>query len=99
MPLHTPTVRYLRVAGAAAFVTACIAAGAATVAIADDRPIRDLHPIAERRQPETTRYVDIEANKATSMRALGLHIAERRAQPAPRYHDLEANKARSQRAR
>ena len=46
-----------------------------------------------------TRYFDIEANKAASMRALGQHIAQQRATRVSRYEDLEANKARSQRAR
>lgn len=31
-----------------------------------------------------TRYFDIEANKATSMRALGRHMAEQRANPTVR---------------
>jgi hypothetical protein len=53
---------------------------------------------AEPSQPVPTRYHDIEANKANSMRALGLHLAGQPGRPS-RYHDLEANKARSQRAR
>ena len=91
MPLHTPTVLAARITRAAATATACLAAGAATLVIADDKP-----PIA---QPATTRYFDIEANKASSMRALGRHIAEQRANRTSRYQDLEANKARSRRAR
>jgi hypothetical protein len=66
---------------------ACIAAGAATVAT------------AEPSRPTTTPYFDIEANKAASMRALGLHIAAQRAEPGSSYQDLEANKALSRRAR
>jgi hypothetical protein len=100
--LHTPTVRP-RLARAAAIATAtataCIAAGAATIVIADDQPASQIHTIAEPSQPLTSRYFDIEANKAASMRALGLHIAEQRADRTSRYKDLEANKARNQRAR
>lgn len=85
MPLHSPTVLVSRLTRAAAVATVCIAAGTATVAVADDRPV--------------TRYLDLEANKANSMRALGQHIAEQRENHASPYHDLAANKARSQRAR
>ena len=92
MPLHTPTVlapRLPRLARAAAIAAACIAAGAATVVITDDQPAPQIHTIAEPSQPATTRYFDIEANKAASMRALGRHIAKRQAngtvtQSAPR---------------
>ena len=55
--------------------------------------------IAEPSQPAESRYFDIEANKAASMRALGLHLAEQRTSHTSRYQDLEANKARIQRAR
>ena len=102
MPLHTPTVlapRRPRLGRAAAIAAAAIAAGAATVVIADDQPAPQIRSIAEQSQPAVTRYFDIEANKAASMRALSRYIAEQRTNRTPRYHDLEANKARSQRAR
>jgi hypothetical protein len=99
VPLHTPTVLAPRLARAAAVASACIAAGAAPAAIADDQPFVQIRSIAEPSQPAATRYYDIEANKANSMRVLGRYIAEQRANPSSRYHDLEANKTRSQRAR
>jgi hypothetical protein len=102
VPLHTPTVfapRRPRLGRVAAIATACMAAGAATVVIAGDQPATQVGSIAEPSRPATTRYFDIEANKAASMRALGRHIAEQQANRAWRYHDLEANKAHSQRAR
>jgi hypothetical protein len=101
MPHHTPTPRRPRLAHAAAIATAtaCLAAGAATIVIADDQPAPQIHTIAEPNQPVSSRYFDIEANKAASMRALGLHIAEQQTNHTSRYHDLEANKAHSQRAR
>jgi len=76
-----------------------VAGGAATVVIADDQSAPAVRTIAEPSQPAVTRYFDIEANKAASMRALGRHIAELRTNRTSRYQDLEANKARSQRAR
>lgn len=97
MPTHTPTVRRPRLARAAAI--ACIAASAAAIVIADDQPGAQIHTIAEPSQPVTSRYLDIEANKAASMRALGLHIAEQDANRTPRFQDVEANKARTHRAR
>ena len=96
MPLHSPTLRVPRLAGAAAIATACIATGAAAVATADHQPVPQGGTVAE---TASTRYFDIEANKATSMRALGLHLAEQRTNQSSRYDDLEANKARSLRAR
>jgi hypothetical protein len=101
VPLHTPTVRRPRLARAAAIATAaaCITAGAATIVIADDQPTPPTHTTGEPSQPVTSRYFDLEANKAASMRALGLHIAEQQTNHNSRYQDLEANKARSQRAR
>lgn len=102
MPLHTrallaptsPRNGYLAaVVAAATFATA----GAVTV-IADDQVTAHVRTSAEPSQPVSTRYFDVEANKAASMRALGRHIAQQRATPAPRYQDLEGNKARSQRA-
>jgi hypothetical protein len=101
VPLHAPTVRRPRLVPAAAIATAtaCIAAGAATIVIADDQPTPQIHTIAGPSQPVSSRYFDIEANKASSIRALGLHIAEQQTTRNSRYQDLEANKARSQRAR
>jgi hypothetical protein len=96
VPLHSSTRRFPRLARAAAVATACMATGAATVAIADDQSVPQVRTVAE---TAITRYFDIEANKAASMRALGRHIAEQRTNQSSRYHDLEANKARSHRAR
>ena len=76
-----------------------MAAGVATVVIADDQPAPQVPTIAARSQPAETRYFDIEANKTASMRALGRHTAEQRANRTSRYQDIEANKARSQAAR
>jgi hypothetical protein len=96
VPRRSCTRRVPRLARAAAVATACMAAGAATVAIADDQSVPQVRTVAE---TAITRYFDVEANKAASMRALGLHLTEQRTNRSSRYHDLEANKARSQRAR
>ena len=99
MPLHTPTVlapRRPRLRRAAAIAIACIAAGTATVVIADDQHAPQVRTVAEPSQPAAIRHFDSEANKVASMRALSRYIAARRANPGSRYHDLEANKARSQ---
>ena len=98
MPVSTPIVLAPRLA-AAAVAVACMAAGAATVAIADVQPVAQSRSSAEPSQSAATRYYDIEANKANSMRALGRYTAEQRVNRTSRYHDLEANKTRSQRAR
>lgn len=71
------TPRRPRLTRAAAIATACMAAGAATVVIADDQPAPQTRAIAKPSQPAVARYFDIEANKAASMRALGRHIAQR----------------------
>ena len=84
MPLHTPAVlapRHPRLARAAAVATACIAAGAATVVITDDKPAAHDQTIAVPSQT-ATRYFDTEANKIASMRALRRHIAEQRSNPS-----------------
>jgi hypothetical protein len=103
VPLHTPTVPAPRHAGLARtaiiVVAACIAAGGVTIGFSDGQSAPPDRTIAETNQPATSRYFDIEANKAASMRALGLHIAEQRANRTWRYQDLEANKARSHRDR
>jgi hypothetical protein len=99
VPLHTPTARSPLARVAAIAAAACATAGAANIAIADDRAGPQIRTIAAPSQPAPTRYFDIEANKANSMRALGRHIAEQRAIPSSRYQDLEANKALSRLAR
>lgn len=102
MPLHTHTVlapRLARLGRITAIATACIAAGTATVVIADDQPAPQAGTIAATSQPAVTRYFDIEANKAASMRELGRHIAQQRAHQTAHYGYIEANKARSQRTR
>ena len=92
MPLHTPTApRRARFAHAAVIAAATgIITGGVTIAI-------DGQTAAEAHQPAISRYYDIEANKASSMRALGLATTQN---PLPsRYLDLEANKARTAQAR
>jgi len=98
VPLHSSTRRVPRLARAAAVAvaTACMATGAATVAIAVDQSVPQVRTVAA---TAITRYFDIEANKAASMRALGRHFTEQGESRSSRYQDLEANKARSQRAR
>ena len=96
MPLHRSTRRVSRLARAAAVATACMATGAPTVAIANDQSVPQVRTVAD---TAITRYFDIEANKAASMRALGRHTAEQQTNLIPRYQDLEASKARSQAAR
>lgn len=92
MPLHTPTApRPARLARAAIIVAATgIITGGATIAI-------DGQTAAEAHQPAISRYHDIEANKASSMRALG--VATMQNSFASPYRDLEANKARTAQAR
>jgi hypothetical protein len=98
VPLHTaaisipmlPRLAQLFALGAATFATA-----APTIAIADDQSTSRVRTI----EAAATRYFDLEANKAASMRALGRRIADHRASSVSDYQDLEANKARSQRLR
>ena len=92
MPLHTPTApRRARFARAAVIAAATgIITGGATIAI-------DGQTGAEAHQPAISRYHDIEANKASSMRALG--VATMQNSFASPYRDLEANKARTAQAR
>jgi hypothetical protein len=102
MPPHTATVltpQRRRFGLVAALAATCAAAGAATIVSADNQPASQFHTIAAPVQPATSRYFDIEANKAGSMRALGLRIAQQEGTGSSRYEDIEANKARSQRAR
>jgi len=102
VPLHSHTIlapRRPRLGRLAAITTACVAAGAATVSIADEQTARQDGSIAEPSRATTTRYFDIQANKAASMRMLSRHLAEQPANHTPRYQDLAASKARSQRAR
>lgn len=97
MPLHaTPTVRSARLTRLAALAASCIVAGGAAIAVADIQ-----HPAqaeAASGAPATP-YFDLEANKARSMRALGIYLVARHANPMPPYRDLELNKARSQEGR
>lgn len=103
MPLYSTTVlaprrpRLGRVAALA--IATCATAGAVTIVIADDQPAPQVRSIAEPSNPATTRYFDVEANKAARMRALGRHNAQQRTNRTSRYQDLEANKARSRLAR
>jgi hypothetical protein len=93
--LHTPTVlapRRPRLMRAVAIATACIAAGVATVVIADDQPAPRVRTIAEPSRP-TTRYFDIEANKAASTRALSRHIMVHDRPPSPARVDAAAHTA------
>jgi hypothetical protein len=101
VPLHNTTatataVRMPRVGRLAAIVVA--AAGAVTIAVTADRPAPQGRTI-EAVQPAASRYFDIEANKAASMRPLGRQIAAQHTGHTSRYLDIEANKARSQGAR
>lgn len=105
MPSHSPAVhapripRLTRAAGIALAAATCATAVAVTIVTSDDQPTPQVRSIAAPSQAAaTTRTLDIEANKAVSMRALGHHIAQPLANPATRYDDVEANKARSQRA-
>jgi len=104
VPLHTTPVvpvhqrRRLALVATVAAVT-CASSGAVAIGTSGEPPFSQISAFAEVGQPATTRYHDIEANKANSMGALGRHLAEQRASNPSRYDDLEANKARSQRAR
>jgi hypothetical protein len=89
--LHTPTVRSARLTRlATAAAASCIIAGGTAIVVAEN---------AHASSRPGTAYADLQANKARSMHALGLHMAAQRAKPGPRYWDLEHNKARSQGAR
>jgi hypothetical protein len=104
VPFHTnstvPAHRRPRLALAATLAAVtCAASGAIAIGTSGEQQFSQVSSIAEASQPPATRYHDLEANKASSMRALGLHLAGQRASHPSRYDDLEANKARSQRAR
>jgi hypothetical protein len=102
VPLHSTTVtavRMPRLAQLAAIAVAAATASAVTIALTDDRPAPQVRTVAAPAQPPASRYFDLEANKAASMRALGEQIAVTRTDPVSRYEDIEANKARSQSAR
>jgi hypothetical protein len=93
VPLQPPTAPHRAglARGAIIAAAACIAASGGNVAGSDDQIA-----MANRSTVVPTgRYHDIEANKADSMRALGLATMHRRF-TSP-YRDLEANKAQSQR--
>ena len=98
MPLHTAAISIAtlpRLGQLVALAAATFATAAPTIAIADDQSTSHVRTIGA----VATRYFDLEANKAASMRALGRHIADQRASSVSDYQDLEANKARSQRLR
>jgi hypothetical protein len=101
VPLHTPISSRRAGLPRAAIILAAtgIAAGGVTFAVGDSPSAALDHSIAEPKEPAVSRYNDIEANKANSMRALGGHLAEERGHRNSRYNDLEANKAHSQHAR
>jgi hypothetical protein len=100
VPLHSTTVTAVRMPRLAQLAAIAVAAATAvTIALTDDRPAPQIHTVAAPAQPAASRYFDLEANKAGSMRALGEQIAVRRTDPVSRYEDIEANKARSQSAR
>ena len=102
VPLHSTTVTAVRMprrAQLAAIAVAAATASAVTIALTDDRPAPQVRTVAAPAQPAASRYFDLEANKAESMRALGRHMAAARADHPSRYRDIEANKARSQSAR
>ena len=102
MPLHSTTitaVRMPRLAQLAAIAATAATAGAVTIAVTEDRPAPQVRAITESAQPAASRNLDVEANKAAGMRALGEQIAVTRTDPVSRYGDIEANKARSQSAR
>jgi hypothetical protein len=93
-----PTPRRATLTRAAIIVAAAgIAAGGTTIAVSDGQPAAPDRVIAGSSQPAISRYVDIEANKANSMRTLGLAMMQESF--ASPYRDLEANKARTLRAR
>jgi hypothetical protein len=101
VPLHStaaPTPRRATLTRAAIIVAAAgIAAGGTTIAVGDGQPTAPDRVIAGSSQPAISRYDDIEANKANSMRTLGLAMMQE--SYASPYRDLEANKARTLRAR
>ena len=101
VPLHLSTATAVRTPrfGRLAAIAAAATAGAVTVALTDDRPVPQVRPVAASAQPAVTRYFDIEANKAASMRALSRQLAASRSDRTSRYQDIEANKARNQSAR
>lgn len=101
MPLHTTTVltpRTSRAGRVVAIAVACVAAGAATVVIADDGPAPAVRTAIEPSQPAISRYHDIEANKAVTMRALGRRAAGQPTNRTARKRDLQTNKADHKRA-
>lgn len=101
MPLHSSTVtavRMPRFARFAAIAATVATVGAFTIAQAENGPAPQVPKIAESAQPAASRYLDLEANKAANMHALGEQMAVSRTEQVSRYEDLEANRARSQRA-
>jgi hypothetical protein len=97
VPLHSSTILAPR--RAATLAAVCATAASFSIAVGDGQTAPPARTIAEQGRPLVTPYFDIEANKAASMRALGLHMAAQRSGATSRYEDLEANKAQSRRAR
>jgi hypothetical protein len=95
VPLHTstaPTPRRAGFARAAIIVAAAgIAVGGTTIAVGAGQPAPSDRAVAESWPPAISRYDDLEANKAKSMRALGLAMMQESF--ASPYRDVEANKA------
>jgi hypothetical protein len=80
VPLHTATVaaaRRPRLGLIAAVVAVSVAAGAGTVVIAGNEAAPQIDTSAGPSRAAATRYFDIEANKARTMRELGLHMPSR----------------------
>jgi len=96
--LHTPTAVAPR-RPRLGLIAAIAVIGAATVVIADEQLAAEPDASAPPIHATATRYFDIEANKAITMRELGRHIAQQRASHTSRYDDIEANKANRQKVR
>jgi hypothetical protein len=92
--LTAPAPRRPRLTRVAAIATACLAAGAATVVIADDQPAPQVRTIAEPSRTMATHAFDTEANKVASMRALRRYIAEQRANRTSRYQHPRGQQGR-----
>jgi hypothetical protein len=77
VPLNSSTVltpRRSRAGRVVAILVACVAAGAATFAVAADDPAPAVRTTSQPSQPAISRYHDIEASKAVTMRALGRRV-------------------------
>jgi hypothetical protein len=99
MPIPSPTVltsqrRYIR--RGAAIAAACIVAVALAFADEFSSPART---ITEPNVQATSRYYDIEANKAATMRTAGRRNTEQQTNRTSRNHDRHAHKSTQQRGR